>query len=54
MSLATVKREMWESYQAHFGEGCIDRRLLLRWYEMVSREMETRERERERECGETT
>jgi hypothetical protein len=34
-ALDTVRREMWESYQAHLGEGCIDRRLLLRWYGML-------------------
>jgi hypothetical protein len=34
-AIDTVRREMWESYQAHLGEGCIDRRLLLRWYGML-------------------
>jgi hypothetical protein len=34
-AIDTVRREMWESYQAHLGEGCIDRRRLLRWYGML-------------------
>jgi hypothetical protein len=48
-ALETVRREMWESYQVHGGQGCVDLRLLLRWYTMLSREIAARTTDEEGE-----
>lgn len=34
-TIDTVRREAWESYQCHLGQGCVDMRLLLRWWQML-------------------
>jgi hypothetical protein len=50
-ALETVRREMWESYQVHGERGCVDLRLLLRWYALLSREVAARATDEEGEDG---